>query len=135
MRIIRHLGQDVRYALRTLFRARAFSVASILTLALGVGACVAVFTIVDAVLLRALPYPAASRLFLISHWQRSAFFPQLGNELSTITDFNGVVGAAEVQGTATGAGTTYDFDVDMRFMKGRYITVDGKLHDAAFAFV
>jgi hypothetical protein len=63
------------------------------------------------------------------------FFPQLGNEVSTITDFNGVVGAAEIQGTATGGGVTYDFDVDMRFMKGRYITVDGKLHDGAFAFV
>ncbi len=63
------------------------------------------------------------------------FFPQVGNELSTIGDFKGVVGAAEIQGTASDGSTTYGFDVDMRFFKGRYITVDGVLHDAAFAFI
>ncbi len=52
-----------------------------------------------------------------------------------ITDFKGVVGAAEIRGTATDGEVTYDFDADMRFMKGRYITIDGRLHNAAFAFV
>jgi len=61
--------------------------------------------------------------------------PSVGLEMSTITDFKGVVGAAEMRGTATGGGVTYDFDADMRFMKGQYITVDGQLHSAAFAFV
>jgi hypothetical protein len=61
--------------------------------------------------------------------------PSVGFEMSTITDFKGVVGAAEIRGTASDGGTTYDFDADMRFMKGQYITVDGRLHDAAFAFV
>lgn len=61
--------------------------------------------------------------------------PSVGFEMSTITDFNGVVGAAEIRGTATDGDLTYDFDVDMRFMKGRYIGVDGQLRDAAFAFV
>ena len=61
--------------------------------------------------------------------------PSVGFEMSTITDFKGVVGAAEMRGTATGGGVTYDFDADMRFMKGQYITVDGQLHSAAFAFV
>jgi len=61
--------------------------------------------------------------------------PSVGFEVSTITDFTGVVGAAEIRGTASGGDTTYDFDADMRFMKGRYITVDGQLHNAAFAFV
>ena len=61
--------------------------------------------------------------------------PSVGFEMSTITDFKGVVGAAEIRGTATDGSLTYDFDVDMRFMKGQYITIDGKLRDAAFAFV
>jgi hypothetical protein len=55
--------------------------------------------------------------------------------MSTITDFKGVVGAAEIRGTATGGDVTYDFDADMRFMKGNYITVDGQLRSAAFVFV
>lgn len=61
--------------------------------------------------------------------------PSVGFEMSTITDFKGVVGAAHIQGTATGGGVSYDFDADMRFMKGRYISIDGQLRDAAFAFV
>jgi hypothetical protein len=61
--------------------------------------------------------------------------PSVGFELSTITDFKGVVGAAEIRGTATDGDVTYDFDADMRFMKGQYITIDGRLHNAAFAFV
>jgi hypothetical protein len=61
--------------------------------------------------------------------------PSVGFEMSTITDFKGVVGAAETRGTATGGGVTYDFDTDMRFMKGRYISMDGQLRSAAFAFV
>jgi hypothetical protein len=61
--------------------------------------------------------------------------PLVGFEISTITDFKGVVGAAEMRGTASGGDVSYDFDADMRFMKGQYITVDGQLHNAAFAFV
>ena len=61
--------------------------------------------------------------------------PSIGFDVSTITDFKGVIGAAEIRGTATDGSLTYDFDVDMRFMKGQYITIDGRLHDAAFAFV
>ena len=61
--------------------------------------------------------------------------PIVGFELSTITDFKGVVGAAEIRGTAAGGGVTYDFDADMRFMKGNYISVDGQLRSAAFVFV
>jgi hypothetical protein len=61
--------------------------------------------------------------------------PSIGFDVSTITDFKGVVGAAEIRGTATDGATTYDFDADMRFMKGQYITIDGQLRDAAFAFV
>lgn len=61
--------------------------------------------------------------------------PSVGFEMSTITDFKGVIGAAEIRGTATGGNVSYDFDTDMRFMKGQYIEVDGQLRSAAFAFV
>jgi len=57
----------VRFALRRLLRARGFALASILTLALGVGATTAVFSVVNGVLLRPLPYQGADRLVDLSH--------------------------------------------------------------------
>jgi hypothetical protein len=58
--------QDVREALRTLGRRRAFAVAIILSLALGIGGAATVFTVVDAVLVNALPFRNAERLVYVS---------------------------------------------------------------------
>jgi predicted permease len=54
--------QDLRYSTRTLVRRPGFSAVAIITLALGIGACTAIFSIVDAVLFRPLPYPEAEKL-------------------------------------------------------------------------
>lgn len=62
--------------------------------------------------------------------------PSVGFEMSTITDFNGVIGASETQGSAQGSdGSTYDFDCDMRFMRGVYVGRDGRKHNASFGFI
>ena len=58
---------DLRYGLRLLARAPAFAAVAILTLALGIGANTAMFTIVNALLIRPLPYPHADRLVMV--WQ------------------------------------------------------------------
>jgi hypothetical protein len=64
------------------------------------------------------------------------FLPGIGFDMSTITDFNGVVGGSETRGTAHGSDrTTYSFDCDMRFMQGVYVGLDGRLHNGAFGFI
>jgi predicted permease len=67
------LIQDVRYALRGLAKARGFAVVALLSLAIGIGANTAIFSIVNTLLLRPLPYKDANRLAIL--WNRS---PGLG---------------------------------------------------------
>jgi predicted permease len=68
---IEDLAQDTRYAFRILRNTPGFTAVAALVLALGIGANSAVFTIVDAVLLRPLPFNEPSRLFLISYMPKN----------------------------------------------------------------
>ena len=78
------LIMDVAFALRTLRKNLAFTVASLATLALGIGATTAVFTVVNGVLLRPLPYSDPARLQMI--WMSSKT-PELGGDLPLSTGF------------------------------------------------
>src|SRR5262245_17120090 len=59
---VESLRQDLRYAIRSLFRNPIFSVVALLTLAIGIGSTTAIFSVVHALLLKPLPYPDSDRL-------------------------------------------------------------------------
>jgi putative ABC transport system permease protein len=76
------IRQDVRYGARSLLRAPAFAAAALLTLALGIGATTAVFSVVYGVLLRPLPYTAPERL--VQLWETSTRTPGDRNPISVL---------------------------------------------------
>ena len=78
IRLIEDFLQDLRYAARTLKGSPAFTVPAIATLTLGIGTTVAMFSVVNGVLLRPLPFPQPGRLFLVALSPKSFFMPQPG---------------------------------------------------------
>src|SRR5918994_2117244 len=66
------LLQDLRYAVRLLGRSRGFTAAAILTLTLGIGATTAIVSVVDAVLLRPVPFPDPERLVMVWETDRDS---------------------------------------------------------------
>jgi putative ABC transport system permease protein len=67
MRVFASLQQDLRDAVRSLRRSKTVTLAAIATLALGIGATTAIFSLVEAVLFRRLPVASPDRLFFVAH--------------------------------------------------------------------
>jgi hypothetical protein len=105
---------DLRHAVRRLLREPGFTLAAVLTLALGVGANVTVFAVVEAVLLRPLPYADADRLVTLNHRDERTGITKPFNALGDYVDFAarqrsfdafGAYGSGEA--TIFGAGDPY----------------------------
>jgi hypothetical protein len=100
------LWQDVRYGLRMLAKSRGFSAVVVLTLALGIGANTAIFSVVSAVLLRPLPFPEPDGLVDLlrvdsrtGEKSRAQSYPDFADLRAQSTSFEAV--AAYDQGSAT----------------------------------
>jgi len=78
--LIETLVRDVRHSLRMLRSSPGFSIVAILTLALGIGANTAIFSVVDSVLLRPLPYADPASLVIV--WENSSQHPNPHNTVS-----------------------------------------------------
>jgi predicted permease len=76
MLLVETLARDVRYALRTLWRSPGFTAAAVLTLAVGIGATIAIFTVVNGVLLKPLPYVQPEELIDLTHTAPGVNLPE-----------------------------------------------------------
>src|SRR5260370_21613666 len=85
---MRTLPQDVRYGLRVLAKNPGFAVVAILTLALAIGVNSAIFSLVNAVILRPLPYPDPEQLVGLGQWrnQKGEGYIQTGVSAPNIAD-------------------------------------------------
>ena len=138
------IGRDIRHALRMLVRTPAFSVIAVLTFAVGIGANAAVFSVVDGVLLRGLPYPDADRVTMVwldnrregikeditsypnyRDWRdQNTVYQQLAAYANTGFVLTGVGEAERVQGAQV---TANFFDVlGLRPVAGRLFTVENE---------
>ncbi len=102
---------ELRLAIRPLARSRGFTIAAIGVLALGIGAAATVFGVVDAILIRPLPFPEADRLAVIYATQPSrgvrrggASFPDLNDWRAQLPAFDGVFGYLGSHVSLTGSG-------------------------------
>ncbi len=130
-RWVEETQRDARLALRTLARNPALTAAAILTLALGIGANTAIFSAVNAVILRPLPFPHAERLVMLSEdnpekgWRRETAAP--ANYLDwkeRVRAFEDVA-AYTPGGGATIAGPAGPLRVRARSVTGNYFSVLG----------
>src|SRR3982751_2891157 len=123
------LLQDVRYAGRVMLKTRGLTVVAIVTLALGIGANTAIFSVVNALLLRPLPYPDSGRLVMVWQDLRARGGPatewpgpsqqfdwkaetSVFEGLTSVRGWNAMFSGGDLPETLNGEQTTYEyFDV------------------------
>ncbi|HET7295297.1 MAG TPA: ABC transporter permease [Vicinamibacteria bacterium] len=142
------LGQDLRYALRSLKRNRGFTAAVVLTLGLGIGANTAIFSVVNGILLRPLPYGEGARIVSLRHDLKETnaagigFSPveiedlrRLSTSLDALSEYHSMnftlLGGAEPLRVRTGVVSSNFFDMlGVGPLFGRAFRPDDEVHGA-----
>ena len=128
--LVEEWRSDVRYALRALRRNPGFTAVALLTLALGIGANAAMFSIVDGVLLRPLPYPEADEVVLLYQTSQKSGEQRGRVSFQDLEDFGGrmrsleaVAGFAPVPTILTGQGDPQE--IEMAYVTEAFFDVLG----------
>src|SRR5438067_2328523 len=96
---LQDLGRDLRFAFRSLRRNAGFAAVAVLSLALGIGAATAIFSVVHAVLLKPLPYPQAERLVRV--WNSWNETPDARLSVPELLDYRARVPSVQLAGHAS----------------------------------
>src|SRR5262249_61289060 len=113
---------DCRYALRSLARTPGFTVVAVLTLALGVGANTAIFSVVEAALLRPLPFPSADRLTLLWGTNPRSGRTEVPFSLPDLEDLRGQANTFESMGAMALGRFTVGGRTQPEMVQGAYAT-------------
>ncbi len=137
------LIKDIRYGLRSLMKRPAFTVVAVITLGLGIGVNTAIFSVINAVLLRPLPYANSERLITFRSNQSAPDLADVEAQSKTISRFGGMVmqplaytaGPEPIQfqiGQVTGG---FFETLGVQPQMGRYITTEDDKVGAPFVVV
>jgi predicted permease len=124
IRALEQSQQDARYALRTLRKSPGFALVAVMTLSLGISANTAIYTLIDALMLRSLPVPRADQLLQVSMTPRGAAESALSDSLS----YPVVRALADQRDVFEGVGgfSTFNFDAgppeNVRRTPGAFVT-------------
>src|SRR5215213_3135724 len=135
--------KDIRYGLRSLLKRPAFTAVAVITLALGIGANSAIFSVINAVLLRPLPYDDPSRLISFRSNQSAPDLADVELQSKTFSRFGGMVmqplaytGGSEPLQFQVGQVTGGFFEtLGVRPERGRFITNEDDKNGAPFVVV
>src|SRR3712207_3728969 len=118
---------DLKYALRMLLKTPAFTLIAILTLALGIGANSAIFSVVDTVLLRPLPFPDAGQLVMIWGNEKSEPDSRYTDSFPDFFDYRAQSQSFTHMAAYSGAGTVLGTGANAQELDG--VAVDGDFFD------